>query len=126
MEKESDLISISISSSKDLALLIKQNYIVVIKISASWCGPCKNKKFLHDYHQIKSKYENMSGVKFVELDVDDDSDIIEDTKYYKIDIDSVPTFLISKKGSFTRKYIGCGYFEQIDEYLNEKLNKQND
>ena len=116
----------AISSSKDLALIIKQNYIVVIKISASWCGPCKNKKFLQEYHKIKSNYQNNSGVKFVELDVDDDSDIIEDTKYYKIDIDSVPTFLISKKGSFTRKYVGGGYLEQINEYLNEKLKNKQD
>lgn len=116
----------TITSSKDLALLIKQNYIVVIKISASWCGICKNKKFLNDYHQIKSNYENIKGVKFVELDIDEDSNIIEDTKYYKIDIDSVPSFLISRKGSFIRKYVGGGYLEQINEYINEKLINNHD
>ena len=67
----------------------------------------------------------------MELDVDEDSDIIEDERYYKIEVDSVPTFLISKKGSFVRKFVGGGYLEEINNYLercalNEKLNNKQD
>lgn len=118
MEKELE----KITNPKDLAILIKKNYILVIKISASWCGPCKNKKFLEEYKQIKNNYNNIKGVKFIELDIDDDSDLIEDKTYYNMEIDSVPCFLITKNGCFTRKYVGGGYLDQINQYLQEKTN----
>jgi thiol-disulfide isomerase/thioredoxin len=114
-------ISNKISNSKELANMIKKNLLVIIKISASWCGPCKNKKFLESYNNLKLSYLDCDNIKFIELDIDDDKEIIEDDKYYDIEIDSVPTFLISKKGSFTRKYIGCGYLNEINEYLLEVI-----
>ena len=106
-----------ISKPKELALAIKKHTIVVIKISASWCGPCKNKKFLESYHKLKSIHSNNPDIKFIELDIDDDADIIEDKKYYDIDVNSVPTFLITKNGSFTKKYSGGGYLDDINEYI---------
>ena len=114
-------ISNKISNSKELANMIKKNLLVIIKISASWCGPCKNKKFLESYNNLKLSYLDCDNIKFIELDIDEDKEIIEDDKYYDIEIDSVPTFLISKKGSFTRKYIGCGYLNEINEYLLEVI-----
>jgi thiol-disulfide isomerase/thioredoxin len=108
-----------INSPKDLALVIKRNFIVIIKISATWCGPCKNKNFLESYHNLKSKYERVNGIKFIELDIDKNSDILEDKNYYDIDVGAVPTFLISKKGTFTRKYEGCGYLDKINEYIRK-------
>lgn len=117
MEKELDFDKIK--NSKDLALMIKSKSMVIIKISASWCGPCKNKKFLESYHKLKSNFSYIDSVKFIELDVDEDCDIITNKKYYDIDIDSVPTFLISKNGSFTKKYIGCGFLNEINDYLSD-------
>jgi len=102
---------------KDLALMIKQTPIVVIKISASWCGPCKNKQFLETYHKLKSSYSEKQEIKFIELDVDDDADIIGDSKYYNIEVNAVPTFLISKNGSFIRKFEGGGYLNEIDKFI---------
>lgn len=113
---------LKIECAKDLATLIKKNFIVVIKISASWCGPCKNKKFLESYHKIKSTYSDNMKIIFVELDVDEDEDILSNNKYYNIDVNSVPTFLISKNGSFTRKFEGSGYLNEISEYINSSLN----
>jgi thiol-disulfide isomerase/thioredoxin len=111
-----------INSPKELAILIKKNYTVIIKISASWCGPCKNKKFLESYHSLKSNYSDISNIKFVELDIDDDSEIIDSKKYYDIDVDSVPTFIIANNGSFTKKYVGGGYLNDINEYLSKIVN----
>jgi len=122
MDKE--LESEKINSSKDLAFVIKKNLLVVIKISASWCKPCTNKKFLESYHNLKSKFSNIDGVKFIELDIDSDNEIIENKNYYDIEIQSVPTFLISKNGSFTKKFVGGGYLNEINEYLSEVVNSQ--
>jgi thiol-disulfide isomerase/thioredoxin len=122
METELDLDTIK--SSKDLAIQIKKNLLVIIKISAGWCGPCKNKKFLESYHNLKSSFSNMSNVKFIELDIDEDNEIIENKQYYNLEIDSVPTFLIAKSGSFTKKFVGGGFLNEINEYLLEVVNSQ--
>ncbi len=122
MENNLDLDEIE--SSKDLAITIKKNLLVIIKISATWCGPCKNKKFLESYHKLRSSFSKYNNIKFVELDIDKDNEIIENKKYYDIEIDSVPTFLIAKNGSFTKKYVGGGYLNEINEYLLETINLQ--
>ncbi len=113
-----------INSSQKLARLIKENTCVIIKISASWCGPCKNKEFLANYHKLKDNYSGVSDVKFVELDIDANSDIIEDKNYYDIEVNSVPTFLISKNGCFTRKYEGTTHLQSINKYLYDCVEKK--
>jgi thiol-disulfide isomerase/thioredoxin len=118
MEKE-ELDLDKIKTSKDLAIAIKKNLLVIIKISASWCGPCKNKKFLESYHNLKLNFSNNNNIKFIELDIDRDSEIIVDKKYYDLEIDSVPTFLLAKNGSFTKKFVGGGYLNEINEYILE-------
>lgn len=111
-----------INSSKELAKLIKKNLCVIMKISASWCGPCKNQNFLNNYDKLKNNFVSINGIKFIELDIDLDTDIIEDKNYYDIEINSVPTFIISKDGNFTRKYEGIEYLQQINEYLYNVVN----
>lgn len=122
--KNQTMITVSkINSPKDLALTIKKNLMVVIKITASWCGPCKNQVFLESYQNLKSKYLSKQNIKFVELDIDSDSDILEDEEYYKIKIDSIPTFLISSNGSFTKKFMGTGFLINIDEYITDTIRR---
>ena len=112
-----------INSSQKLARLIKENTCVVIKISASWCGPCKNKEFLTNYNKLKDNYSGIKDIKFVELDIDDNSDIIEDKDYFDIEVKSVPTFFISKNGCFTRKYEGTTHLQSINKYLYDCVEK---
>ena len=111
-----------INSPLTLAKIIKDYSCVVIKISASWCGPCKNINFKSAYEQIKNNYKMNPNVKFIDLDIDDDSNILEDKKYYNIDINSVPTFLISKNGSFIKKIEGNGQLNEINNLINNILN----
>ena len=105
----------------DLAKIIKRIPIVIIKISALWCNSCKNKQFLESYYKLKSLYSNNKEIQFIELDIDDDIDIIDDKKYYNIDITAVPTFLIAKNGYLIRKYEGGGYLNDINEFIYNSL-----
>lgn len=102
---------------KEFATIIKQTPIVVIKMSAGWCGPCNDPKFLESYHKLKLSHSQNKNVKFIEFDVEHDAEIIEDTKYYNIEVNAIPTFLISKNGSFSRKYEGGGYLNEINSFI---------
>jgi thiol-disulfide isomerase/thioredoxin len=114
-----------IDSPKKLARLIKDNTCVVIKLSASWCGPCKNKSFLESYHKLKDNYSGTTMVKFIELDIDNDLDIIEDKNYYDIEVKVVPTFFISKNGNFTKKFEGLEHLQTINKYLYDSTQVNN-
>lgn len=113
----------TLKTPEKLARVIKENTCVVLKISASWCGPCKNKRFLELYHRLKKNYADVDSIKFFELDVDDDSNLLDDKEYYDISVDSVPTFLIAKNGNFTKKYEGTDHLEAINKYLYESVTK---
>lgn len=114
---------INVSSAGKLARLIKNNTCVIIKISASWCGPCKNQEFLKNYYKLKTFYKDYQNVKFIELDVDSNSDILDNKKYYDIEVNSVPTFLVSINGSFVHKLEGTNYLTYINQVVNEALQK---
>lgn len=111
----------TIETSKDLALAIKSNTVVVIKFSARWCGPCKDKMFLSKYSELKKAFDSVPNIKFVELDIDADADIIESKEYYDIEIDSVPTFMLASNGNFTNKWSGANCLDQIYKLCCEKL-----
>lgn len=120
MEKKTETKE-KVKNAEQLAIQIKSNKVVVIKISASWCGPCKNKQFLEQYNNLKNTWVLTQGVKFIELDVDLDNNILDDKSYYNIEIDSVPSFLISRNGSFTRKFSGTNYLDLIHKYISENI-----
>lgn len=119
MEKKSNKKSSNkVSSGLELKNIIKDNICVVIKMSASWCGPCKNENFLNNYNKLKNNYVDESKVKFVELDIDNDSNIIEECE---IDVSCVPTFFITKNGNFTKKFEGTEHLQTINKYLYESV-----
>ena len=110
-----------IKSSKDLFNLILENKILVAKFSASWCGPCQSKKFKELYSNFK---KNMNNIKFIEFDVDEDDDIINDKKYYDIKVNSVPYFLLAFNNNFVKEYSGTSCLEEIKNDINTLSNKK--
>ena len=69
--------------------IVKNNPIVIVDFTATWCGPCK---------MIGPKFEEFSKeaanekVKFIKVDVDEASDVSE-----KYGISAMPTFMVRQQ-----------------------------
>ena len=70
----------------ELAKLIKNTKCVILKFSAGWCGPCKTPEFVNNYGLLKKEFSKFNNIKFIEFDVDEDSELVNSTKYYDFKI----------------------------------------
>ena len=95
---------------------------LVLKFSASWCGPCKNKKFLEAYRQLKEQYLLNSNVRFIEFDVDDDEQLINEKEQYDFNISSIPTIKIFHKGKQINEYQGAGNLDKVESDIETIIN----
>ena len=69
----------------------------IIKLTASWCGPCKKiAPFVSRLNEMYSKHYNFE---YLEIDVDDALDLYAFFKKMKM-ANGVPTFLSFKKSQF--------------------------
>ena len=69
----------------------------IIKLTASWCGPCKKiAPFVSRLNEMYSKH----NFKYLEIDVDDALDLYAFFKKMKM-ANGVPTFLTFKKSQYT-------------------------
>jgi thioredoxin 1 len=85
--------------------LQKSKGLVVVKASASWCGPCRTMEPL-----VKSVAEKHKDVLFLSLDIDDGKELAE-----KLNISAVPTFLFVKGGQV--KYTQQGATQKLEELI---------
>lgn len=106
----------------DLHNLISKSPLLLIKLSASWCGPCKSKDFKQNYEILKKNFEGYSKViTFLELDIDEFQELIEDKEYYDINVESVPYFVLFHKGKLIKDYKGTSCIQDIDDKFKELL-----
>lgn len=96
-----------------------------MKFGASWCGPCRDERFKKSYNELKSCCLNFQDIKFVEFDIDEDFEIINDKKYYDIEINNIPSFLIAKNGNIIEKHIGSNCLGDIAESIKKTINEKN-
>lgn len=83
----------------------KTKGLVVLKASASWCGPCRTMEPL-----VKKVAEKYKDVLFISLDIDEGKDLAE-----RLSISAVPTFLFIKDGQI--KHTQQGATQKLEEFV---------
>lgn len=78
---------------------------VVVDLFATWCGPCKMLSPILD--EIS---EEIKTTKFYKIDVDDNQDVARE-----YNVMSIPTVLIFENGELTNKIVGLRSREDLVE-----------
>lgn len=89
----------------------------VLKLGASWCGPCRTLSPI--FHKV-SEMKDFEGIDFYDLDIDDDenAEIVENYK-----IRNVPTILaLDENNEVIRKIIGAVPEHQLVSMLKDAVN----
>ena len=81
---------------------------IFLFFTASWCGPCKNIK--PQLETIANNYINHNVI-FYKIDITENEELAE-----KMNIKSVPTFLLLKDGKIVKYFIGANI-----KYIHELL-----
>lgn len=97
-----------IKTLEELNEVIKNEDLSIIRCHASWCAPCKQ------LESIIEKLDDIEGVQFYDVDVDDSDEIVE-----KYGVMNVPTTLFFKDNCELDKHIGF----MTESVLKNKINE---
>jgi thioredoxin len=100
-------------SSVDLQKKINNGEKIILKLEASWCGPCKMMKPIFE----KVARENTSDVQLYSIDVDLNRDIA-----MSLGIRSIPTIKIFNAGQVVDTKVGVLSEGQINDLVKELIN----
>ena len=87
--------------------------IEVKRFHAAWCGPCR---MLAPIMENISKKSNFNGVRFTDVDVDEQFEIAS-----KYTIRSVPTVIIEKNGVEVQRFSGLQSEMTYTNAINEQI-----
>jgi thioredoxin 1 len=112
-----------ITNRKDLSQYIKEkkNTHTIIKVSASWCGPCKKMKPLFNklLYELVKKNEN-ANIGYLKMDYDNDKDCCNFLK-----VRGIPHISYFKDGLLNQEMVGFDpeklskLFLYIDKQIQE-------
>jgi len=100
-------------SSVDLQQKINNGDKIILKLGASWCGPCKMLNPIFE----KVATENKSEVQMYSMDVDLNREIA-----MTLGVRSVPTIKVFNAGEVIETKVGVLTEGQIKELVNELTN----
>lgn len=92
--------------------VLTSNDLIVCKLGASWCGPCKTVAPIID--ELEQEYPN---VKFLKLDVDECPDICTQLR-----VRNVPTVILFRNGEAVNKVVGGNKKETYVDAINNLIN----
>ena len=102
--------SIIINSLEDYNNINKPDNIIIVKIGADWCTPCKS---ISPFYYLLALNNKNPNIIYTEIDTTNAKDDLLDF----VDVKSLPTFLIYKNNELLNKIIGCDKLT-ISECLN--------
>ena len=94
-------------NAEEYSELMNSEDAVVIDFHATWCGPCKVLSPI-----LEELEDEVNGVKFVKLDVDQHPDIAGQNG-----VMGVPTVVMLKSGEVKERFVGV----QPKEIIKEKI-----
>lgn len=89
--------------------VLEKKGLVVVDFWASWCGPCKMLSPI-----IDELAEEVDGVSFTKVDVDDNGSIAMDYQ-----VTSIPTVMIFKDGELVERFAGFRPKAEIVEIIGK-------
>ena len=96
----------------DIVNCINNNNIVVVKIGATWCGPCKSVELTKKYNELVNAFN--CKVTFYELDVNKNEDLMSNELFKTT---SIPNFKLFISGEKKLDLVGIQGLTTIEETL---------
>ncbi len=104
--------SVSYVQDTEFEQLIKDESIVVVDFTATWCGPCKKISPLME--QLATDYEGRA--KITKVDVDQNKTVAK-----QFGIRSIPAVLVFKSGELVETLVGMNPYEKFTGALDKHL-----
>lgn len=92
--------------------LIKDEPMVVVDFTATWCGPCKKVSPMMD--QLAADYDGR--VKVTKVDVDQNKSVAK-----QFGIRSIPAVLVFKSGELVETLVGMNPYEKFTSAVDKHL-----
>ena len=106
---------VELTTRVELQEFIKKNNFVIVKTSATWCGPCRQiKPYVDKWLEILP-----SNIKVVFVDADKGADILRFLKWR-----SVPTFGNFIRGDHMDVFVGANR-EKVQSFFQKTINRVN-
>ena len=112
---EDDVTNITDEEQWEAILLSSKARPIVVKMTASWCAPCKR----IDPSYVLLARKHAKGMKFYRIDVDELEDVSE-----SLEVDLMPSFLLFEDGKEIQRVKGANVRELEDMVANHATNGQ--